>query len=286
MRDSADPRANGTRIYLPSSYTGSYRYMHARYQDAMAIVRHQGRPDIFLTFTTNPTWEELTSAVDVSLRGSNSTTRVDLIARVFHLKLKRLLHLILKRHIFGRVVGHAYTVEFQKRGLPHCCLLLILHPDDKPTEATLDQFVSAKIPDPSVNPNLSHLVLQTRVHAKCGDANPGASCMVVSKSSPGKHCRFHFPKVDAETTHWATDGQGFPLYQRRPPPDSCDFDNATVWIYEEPTTRKRYYYRVIPSGRCVWVPKKVAIGVRNLEGNHDPSPDVLHNEGNFESCYK
>ena len=49
----------GTRIILPPSFTGGPRYMHARFQDAMAIVRNLGKPDFFITITCNPQWPEI-----------------------------------------------------------------------------------------------------------------------------------------------------------------------------------------------------------------------------------
>ena len=34
-----------------------------RYQDAMAIVRTFGKPDLFVTMTCNPTWPEIAAAL-------------------------------------------------------------------------------------------------------------------------------------------------------------------------------------------------------------------------------
>lgn len=50
------PRASaiGQPVMLSSSFTGSPRHMHEAYQDAMALVRVLGKPDIFLTMTCNP----------------------------------------------------------------------------------------------------------------------------------------------------------------------------------------------------------------------------------------
>ncbi|GBO11991.1 hypothetical protein AVEN_7680-1 [Araneus ventricosus] len=45
----------GKLIILPSTFQGSPRHMHQNYQDAMAMVRKFGRPDLFVTFTCNPT---------------------------------------------------------------------------------------------------------------------------------------------------------------------------------------------------------------------------------------
>jgi hypothetical protein len=78
----------GRRFILPSSFTGSDRFMQQLFQDSMAIVRYFGKPNFFLTFTANPRWPEIT---DNLLRGQQATDRPDLIARVFALKVKELL---------------------------------------------------------------------------------------------------------------------------------------------------------------------------------------------------
>ncbi|GFV11083.1 hypothetical protein TNCV_2718271 [Trichonephila clavipes] len=51
----------GQLVILPSSFTGGPRYMHQRTQDAFCYVRKYGRPDLFITFTTNPKWDEITN---------------------------------------------------------------------------------------------------------------------------------------------------------------------------------------------------------------------------------
>ncbi|CAL9026294.1 unnamed protein product [Prunus brigantina] len=49
-RGDSDANNVGQKVILPSSYTGSTRYMLNNYQDAMAICRHYGNPDLFITF--------------------------------------------------------------------------------------------------------------------------------------------------------------------------------------------------------------------------------------------
>ena len=49
----------GQLCILPSSFTGSPRYMHERTQDAMTYLRNYGRPDLFITFTCNAKWNEI-----------------------------------------------------------------------------------------------------------------------------------------------------------------------------------------------------------------------------------
>ncbi|CAN6348259.1 unnamed protein product [Urochloa humidicola] len=46
----------GKKVILPASFTGSKRYMVQNYQDAMAICRFYGPPDLFITFTCNTKW--------------------------------------------------------------------------------------------------------------------------------------------------------------------------------------------------------------------------------------
>lgn len=53
-RGDNDPQSIGKRIILPSSHTGSPRYMAEKYQDAMAMCRCYGNPDLFVTVTENP----------------------------------------------------------------------------------------------------------------------------------------------------------------------------------------------------------------------------------------
>lgn len=117
-------------------------------QDGMARVRTCGNPDIFLTMTCNPNWPEIKEAL---LPGQSSADRPDIVARVFRQKLAALKHLILNKDLFGTPVAYCDIIEFQKRGLPHCHLLLILAPGDKPTTAEdVDHIVSAEIPDPDM----------------------------------------------------------------------------------------------------------------------------------------
>jgi len=62
--------------------------MYQLYQDAMAIVSCYGKPDLFVTFTCNPKWPEITREL---LSNQTAVDRPDLTARVFHMKLQNLL---------------------------------------------------------------------------------------------------------------------------------------------------------------------------------------------------
>jgi hypothetical protein len=97
-------------VILPSTFTGGPRYMHERTQDAMTYVRHYGRPNLFITFTCNPRWDEIK---ELLLPGQRSFERHDIIARVFRLKVKKTMNLLTKGKIFGEVRCYMYSTEYQ-----------------------------------------------------------------------------------------------------------------------------------------------------------------------------
>ena len=70
-----NPMAYIKWIILPSSFTGSPRQMFELYQDSMSILRKYGKPDLFITFTCNPKWEEISFAL---LLNQKATDRPDL----------------------------------------------------------------------------------------------------------------------------------------------------------------------------------------------------------------
>ncbi|THH03718.1 hypothetical protein EW146_g10359 [Bondarzewia mesenterica] len=135
----------------------------------MAVARYYRKIDIFLTMTTNPNWEEIRRAL---LPGQKPADRPDLIARAFHLKRDALLHSILRNGIFGATVAHIYTIEFQKRGLPHMHLLIFFEDKYKlRSPADVDSVISAQWPDPDTHPLLFETVKNCMVHGPCGAAN-------------------------------------------------------------------------------------------------------------------
>src|SRR5436190_23119764 len=115
----------------------------------MAIVDHFGKPDLFVTFTCNPKWQEVTREL---LPHQSASDRPDLTARVFHMKLQELLLDLCEKHCLGKVATFVYVIEFQKRGLPHSHILLILSQDSKfRTVEDYDSIVSAEILDQDVH---------------------------------------------------------------------------------------------------------------------------------------
>jgi len=162
----------GNLFILPKEFIGGPRYMREKYQDAMSIVRKFGRPDLFITFTCNPKWDEIQQQLKP---GQDASARPDIVARVFRLKMKHMIDLICKGSIFGKIISYVYVVEFQKRGLPHMHALFWLEEQDRfLTGDQVDRIISAEIPNRS-EINLYNIVMTNNIHGRC-DANPNALC--------------------------------------------------------------------------------------------------------------
>lgn len=127
--DDHRPRI-GKKI-LSSTFIGSPRWYNAQFQDGMAICREYHKPDLFITMTCNPHWAE----IQRELNGASVQDRPDLVARVFKMKKDQLMDDIMKSKIFGVVPANLWVIEFQKRGLPHVHLLVILREEDRLTTA-------------------------------------------------------------------------------------------------------------------------------------------------------
>ncbi len=138
--------------------------MQQLFQDAMALIRALGKPDLFITVTCNPQWPEILC----ELKNVQNADKLTIIARVFKLKLQSILDDIFKKKIFGKVKANMYVIEFQKRGLPDAHILIILDEECKPQNTDdFEHIITAEIP--------------SMVDGKC-------SCMVDGK------CSKDFPK--------------------------------------------------------------------------------------------
>ncbi|XP_021742866.1 uncharacterized protein LOC110708946 [Chenopodium quinoa] len=143
--------------------------------------------------------------------GEKAQDRPDLVARVFRAKLIALKKKITEENVFGEVATFIYVVEFQKRGLPHVHMLIILKQGYKIKEPALyDKFTCAEIPS-SDNPHLRKIVLRHMMHGPCGKDDPSRSCMN-KKGFEGK-CKYGYPKAYNDTT--TNNDSGYPAYRRR-----------------------------------------------------------------------
>ncbi|GBN87292.1 hypothetical protein AVEN_145953-1 [Araneus ventricosus] len=176
----------GIPVLLSSSFEGSPRNMRERCANAMSIFAKYDAPDLFITFTANPKWPEIME----NLRPSEHTTnRPDLLARVFNLKLISLMADPTVHGALGKSVAQVYTIEFQKRGMPHAHILIVLRAADKfSTSEQIDKFVRAEIPSSIENLRLHEIVTKCLMHGPCGIDNPEAHCMEAGQ------CKKMFPR--------------------------------------------------------------------------------------------
>ncbi|XP_071694696.1 uncharacterized protein [Rutidosis leptorrhynchoides] len=172
----------GTRITLPSSFTGGARYMRENYMDAMAIVRAYGYPDLFITFTCNPNWPEILRFLET--QNLKPEDRPDINTRVFKIKLDALITELKEEKLFGGLIG-----------------VFLPNPSD------IDNVICAEIPDKNEDPELYELVSEFMMHGPCGPEHLSCACMKKGI------CSKHFPKDFTNETRF--DSEGFPVYRRR-----------------------------------------------------------------------
>ncbi|KAL6569662.1 hypothetical protein OROMI_014176 [Orobanche minor] len=201
-----DTSQKGQLTILPSTFTGGRRWFDQMFQDSMAICKWTGYPCLFITFTCNPKWPEITRYVES--RGLRPEDRPDILCRVFKIKLDEFVSDLKDKHMFGKPKALIYMVEFQKRGLPHAHILLFLNKTDEARIAgNIDDFICAELPDEESDPELYEAVKDYMVHGPCGADNPHSPCMVNNR------CSKMFPKSYNERTF--VDEKGYHVYRRR-----------------------------------------------------------------------
>lgn len=188
-------------IILPSTFTGSGRNMVQLTHDAFTIFQNIGKPDLFITFTCNSQWDEIQQNL---LPGEKASDRPDLVDRVFKQKLNAMLDEI-SDGVLGTCLGYVYTIEYQKRGMPHAHILVTLHPDFKPVDGpSIDRLISAELPDEALNKELYDLVNKFMRHGPCR--------VGLCLNDEGV-CSKGFPKNNRTVT--TLQANSYPFYRRR-----------------------------------------------------------------------
>ena len=195
----------GVPTILPASFPNSPRFYHNLYLDAVALPRRFGKPDLFITMTCNPHWDEIKRNIPA---GSHWKHHPDIVARVFELKLQSLLDVLTKKKLFGEVLAYCVRIEWQARGMPHAHILIILMTKIL-SPRHIDEIVWAEVPCPEQFPELHKIVARCMIHNPCDDLED-APCR--KKSGDGT-CFRKFPKAFASATD--VTGQGWPQYRRR-----------------------------------------------------------------------
>ena len=94
-----------------------------------------------------------------------------------------------------------HVVEYQKRGMPHGHILLVISDEHRLRKpADVDNVISAELPpDPATYTcpvkrkqaeQLRSVVLNSMVHGPCGSLNPNSSCIFNGKCSKSIQKRF------------------------------------------------------------------------------------------------
>jgi len=90
----------GRLTIFPTTHVGSPRHMHEYALEAMTHMRNYGCPDLFITFTCNSKWPEITNQL---MTGQTSSDRHNITARVFKQKIIVLMDYIVKQKVFGAI---------------------------------------------------------------------------------------------------------------------------------------------------------------------------------------
>ncbi|XP_072073799.1 uncharacterized protein [Arachis hypogaea] len=161
INGDVDAARLGKRIILPSTFTGGPRYA--------------GYPSYFITMTCNLEWDEIRR--EVTPIGLKAEDRLDILCRVFKIKLDGLIDDLKEEKIFGKILGY-----------------------------DIDKHITAEIFDENERPNLYGAVQNYIVHGPCGPYNKNSPCM-----KNGSCSKFYFKEFIQQTL---IDEAGFPKYRR------------------------------------------------------------------------
>jgi hypothetical protein len=120
-----------------------------------------------------------------------------------------MVDVITKYLLFGDTHCCMYSIEWQKRGLPHAHMLVWLQQKIQATD--IDKVITAELPDPHTDPLLFDIVKRHTIHGPCCNLNNKYPCM-----SDGKCTKQYLRDLIRETQ---TGEDGYPLYRRRRPGD-------------------------------------------------------------------
>ncbi|KAL3092867.1 hypothetical protein niasHT_030056 [Heterodera trifolii] len=129
LRDNKGYKGKIGRVYMPDEHFRGFRQYYQRdYANCMTICREIGKPDLLITLTMDPECDELEEMLPTDPDGHRQQwyDRPDVICRLFVDKFKELRRDLTVKEVMGPVRGWFYSLEHQKRGLPHVHFALIL----------------------------------------------------------------------------------------------------------------------------------------------------------------
>nr|GEY48896.1 reverse transcriptase domain-containing protein [Tanacetum cinerariifolium] len=195
----------GSMIMLPRTFTSRPRYMYSLYK---SLGNPQSSKKMSQTTISALKVGQENCVLEAKryIASSHSLTpsdRADIVCRVFEQKVNDFIKFLKYKKPFGYVTACTgdsysfttylfplpnvlsfikpnyhyycfyavlYTIEFQKRGLPHCHTLLWVGPGSKITDACqIGNYISAEIPDPVEDPTGLSLAFHAHINVEyCG----------------------------------------------------------------------------------------------------------------------
>jgi hypothetical protein len=157
----------------------------------MTLTHAMGPPHFMITTTANPNWPEIQENKIYGQAG------IDIISRVFHMRLANSANAIRSGAVFGPVLYELTVVEFQKRGLPHAHSVVAVEQSPE-AQGRIDTYICAEFPNRHDNPELFAKVKKFMIHNPCVGHDPHAKCL---RSRNGVvYCSKGFPRPLSETT--------------------------------------------------------------------------------------
>ncbi|KAF8047520.1 hypothetical protein N665_2976s0001 [Sinapis alba] len=192
-KGDTDVKLIGQRFILPPSFT--------------AICIQFGNPDLFITMTVNPNWQEIKEHL-TTYGGDSPNDIPDIECQFFKIKLDQLLEHFKKETFFKPYTTTLHRIEFQKRGLPHAYIVLWFGNSSRtPSTEEVDRIISVELPNKEEDPKGYNLVSKHMIHGPCGVIKPKSPCIEKNVCTK-KYLR---PYND----YTSIDKSGYVLYRRR-----------------------------------------------------------------------
>ncbi|KAL3110848.1 hypothetical protein niasHT_014785 [Heterodera trifolii] len=220
----------GRVIMTDEHFRGSRQFYQKEFANCMTICREIGKPDLLITFTMDPECKEFAILLPFDNNGQRQQwyDRPDIVTRLFIDKMAELKRDLTERMVMGPLKGWFYSVEHQKRGMPHVHICLILDWEAmrvggkiQTPEDYIAEYICAEIPpkpdgedvdlstDEARQRQLYTTVTTKNIHT-CAENR----CLVDGK------CIKHFPKPYEYDNVYSENA--YPRYRRRPPPPSVE----------------------------------------------------------------
>ena len=151
-------------IILFFTHVDSSRYIKIKKQNALTLIRIYDKSIFFVTFICNSNWKKIKKNLLTNVFVVNC---FDFVARIFQLKLKKLIKNFIKRYVLKKTKAHIYVIEFQKRDLFYVHILIIVVFENNVNTANVDKTVKTIISDLKKNKKLYDLILKHIIYKNC-----------------------------------------------------------------------------------------------------------------------